>query len=227
LIAGLENLQITGERWDLARPESLPTVTSFTLKIVSIALSRSLLSSSTLPSLQDFSFVASDSHQVLLAPCFQQLLPQLQLINLDIPVWLGMKELSLKSKADATLLDFSTEQVQTLFPRREKEQRIIHVRLYDLRLDDWDDEQTKAMDTLIDGLSEGNPPLRSIYLDSSLCPSALSPKEVSEVINRLVELCRRLKIDLTFESMPQNHGVDPEISPGFSEKQRKLTKYEE
>ncbi|GAA6018998.1 hypothetical protein JCM11491_002484 [Sporobolomyces phaffii] len=99
-----------------------------------------------------------------------------------------------------------------------------HVRFVDSYLN----FDTRDPRTLLTGLMrcadwlkrEPAPPIRSVYLDSTLGPDQLFYSPVRAIVDHFATACEARDIDIVFEQIPQSYFSDSHVSPEFVRRRR-------
>jgi hypothetical protein len=166
---------------------------------------------------RNLALFCSPSLQVLEQSAFVNLLPQLDSLTLDVGRWKDSAADFLRSRATSLLIDCDTSQLVAVF---DPQLRFHHIRLSDLSLG-ASDLMFLDLDNFIRSLLETpSPPLRSIYLDSSLEPTKYLPSIARYIIRRLLAACQERKINVVFEPIPRAYGIDPNLSEEFCRRQQ-------
>ncbi|GAA5984540.1 hypothetical protein JCM5350_004754 [Sporobolomyces pararoseus] len=187
----------------------------------------SLLDPAVVPNLKHFSLVDSldTSVRQLKESRIADLLPQLETINLELPIWTRPEFTFLHPAAERTLIDCA---VNDLGEDAIGAAKVIHLRIVAttaLRLSSNTDTEAnivvrdlKDLNFFIQSTPELS--LRSLYLDSSLRPRSTLPHSIVEAMVKLIDACRERSIDVVFDSIPNDHYIDPWISAAFVRRQK-------
>jgi hypothetical protein len=213
----LSILQITGEAFALTPSSPLISLKSLTLVDVTNDQWIRLLDPITLPNLRKLGLFYSSPLGVLSQAAFVNLLPQLDSLQLDVGRWKDSSSDFLRPHAASVLIDcllFGLEHV--LQPRLN----FIHIRLNHL-YSGCSDVSFLGFDDFLMSLSKTpSLPLRSVYLDSSLQSIDSLPSAPRRRIQRLHTVCQERGIDIVFEPVSREYGIDSYLSEEFCGRQQ-------
>jgi len=211
-------------------PVVLPSLRSLTLFYADMDDTSGLLDPVSLPRLGELAWYDEPAkiNDTIGHSSFHQLLPQLEVLVLDLHILKTVTDAEVRSAVSRTLVGCVPYQ---LYDLSESTFHPVHLRVYGLsKLEQHTGLTTFSEETVeFANYIESNPslPLRSVILvcddPSTLHLSSTSPGYVEG----LARVCRQRKIDLIFEFGPHDLSVNPCVSPAFSrmmkEQRRKET----
>jgi hypothetical protein len=210
-------------------PILLPNLRSLTLIYVDAATKAALLDALSLPRLEELAWYDEPAtiDNVIVHSSFRQLLPQIEVLVLDLQVLKTLADAEVRSAASRTLVDCSCYHLSDL---SKSTHQPVHLRVYGLTTLDKAHRLTTFSEETADMIKyiESNPslPLRSVYLvcddPSTVHLSSTSP----DYVEGLARVYRQRKIDLIFEIGPNDLSVDPCFSPNFSRRMKEQRRKE-
>jgi len=222
IFAELNHLRLSGEKFEITSPFELPRLLTICLNSVSLRACKTLLNPVYLPSLRDLALPDVDNandFENLQESNVDKLISQLDSISL---YWrcVDCAPEYLRNLNDRTLFDcYSYDLVGFCnYSAHPRHLRIIHVPLGPAvdALATWIYRISRWIET------HQQLPLRSLYLDSILHPTALHLRlpEVRDGMDYLVRVCREKEVEIVFETHPRGWQVDPILSEEFCRRQR-------
>jgi hypothetical protein len=149
------------------------------------------------------------------------------MMSFKVEVWQLSEAQFLRSKASIAVIDCQRSSGFGLF---EFDLQAVHIRFLDPLLETWGEDHdysdTINLDAYGEYLRGKTPPfpLRSVYFDSSLCPTSPLPDYIRDELDLFQEVTQPRGIDVIFEPVPQKPLVDSPFSLDFSEKQREVSR---
>ncbi|GAA5999640.1 hypothetical protein JCM5350_007870 [Sporobolomyces pararoseus] len=224
--SNLSNLRLSQIPFHPDNVPKLPKLRSLTVFGVGPAFMAKLLDPTVVPNLKRFSLqdISEKSVRKLKRSCIADLLPQLEIFNLRLPIWRYLGFAYLHPAAERTLVDSEPFDLQQYARAGAK---VIHLRFISTPLDEnvigissgVVEEELRRLVSFIQHTPELL--LRSLYLDSSLRPNSGLSHLITEVMDDLFVTCRERSIELIFETLPDDLRLDTWISAKFVERQKR------
>ena len=173
----------------------------------------------TVPKLRAFGLVDDnkDYAQQLTQTGILGLVPQLDVLSIDMQVWENLEPAFRNAATQKTLVDVS---VYSMDRPLSGSVQIRNLRCYTTLTEELTDtELSEIADSLDDCTTVirnlKSPSLNSLYLDHSLVPSDDSPADTDSAVENLLDACKGKGINVYWDSVPNHFEFDQIISQGF------------